>query len=170
VAIIVVVTAAFFWFTYEPAERANEIEPDTLAPFTASEESAPTVTGKQLPAADTRDDVEDLAAAAIEEQPVTRIAPDTGISRTDPGSTAPQIEMDLTFSGDCWTEVSDASGRRLYYDLGRVGRVVTLSGDAPLHVILGDSANVTISVDGRNYPIPASARSGRLARLDINSQ
>ena len=78
--------------------------------------------------------------------------------------------MEMAFSGDCWTEVSDGSGRQLYYDLGQSGRVISVSGDAPLHVILGDSANVSLKVNGSDYPIPASARSGRLARLDINDR
>ena len=44
-----------------------------------------------------------------------------------------------------------------------------LPGNAA-QVILGDSANVNISINGRDYPIPASAQSGRLARLDIDGQ
>ncbi len=85
-------------------------------------------------------------------------------------SLLPQVRVELSFSGDCWTEVSDASGRRLFYDLGTAGRVVTVSGDEPLRIVLGDSENVSIAVEGRDYPIPNSARSGRLARLTINSQ
>ena len=80
----------------------------------------------------------------------------------------PQVALDLAFTGECWTEVSDAGGRRLFYDLGTDGRVVNLSGDAPLRVILGDSENVEVFVDGDPWPIPASSRSGRLARLTIN--
>ena len=74
----------------------------------------------------------------------------------------------LSFSGDCWTEVSDATGERLFYDLGAAGRVVSLSGEPPFRVILGDANNVSISVNGQEYPIPESARRGRLARLTIN--
>jgi len=83
-------------------------------------------------------------------------------------SSLPQVRVELTYTGDCWTEVSDASGKRLFYDLGAAGRVVPLRGDAPLRIVLGDSANVSITVEGRDYQIPSSARSGRLARLTIN--
>ena len=85
-------------------------------------------------------------------------------------SLLPQVHVELAFSGDCWAEVSDASGRQLFYDLGTAGRIVALSGDEPLRIVLGDSAYVSIAVEGRDYPIPQSARSGRLARLTINSQ
>ena len=168
IVIIVVVSAAYWWFTYEPAAPQSDIEPATLAPFSSNEQPVQTVTG-DLPAVGVADD--DSAQATtppIEEQTITQTDQADVISQARPASTEPQVEMDLIFSGDCWTEVSDASGRRLFYDLGQEGRVVTLSGDAPLRVILGDSANVSITVDGRDYPIPASARNGRLARLDIS--
>jgi cytoskeleton protein RodZ len=82
----------------------------------------------------------------------------------------PQIHVELAFSGDCWTEVTDASGRSLFYDLGTAGRVVTLAGAEPLQVVLGDSEYVSITVEGRDYPLPDSIRPGRLARLTINNQ
>ena len=83
-------------------------------------------------------------------------------------SDLPQVEVTMTFSGDCWTEASDASGRRLFYDLGTPGRVVTISGDAPLRIVVGDSDNVKLQVEGRDFAIPDSARRGRLARLTID--
>ena len=112
----------------------------------------------------------EIIAAPVEASVAAETAPVITDSPADFESLGPQVQLGLAFSGDCWTEVSDASGRRLYYDLGQSGRVVSLSGDAPLRVILGDSANVSITVDGRDFPIPASARSGRLARLNIDSQ
>jgi cytoskeleton protein RodZ len=85
-------------------------------------------------------------------------------------SLLPQVQVELSFFGDCWTEVTDASGRRLFYDLGTAGRVVTLSGDEPLQIVLGDSENVSIAVEGQDYPIADYVRVGRLTRLTINSQ
>lgn len=173
VAIIIAVAAAYWWFQREPAEPTAVIEPATLAPFTVIEDTPSSVDQGALPTTETPQEEtieEDLAAQPIEEPEAEEIAPT--IIRPAPVvvSSGPQVQMDMAFSGDCWTEVSDGSGRRLYYDLGQAGRVISLSGDAPLRVILGDSANVSIKVEGRDYPIPASARSGRLARLNINSQ
>ena len=87
-----------------------------------------------------------------------------------PTAGVPQVAVDLAYTGECWTEVTDASGRRLFYDLGREGRIVTVSGDAPLRVILGDAENVSVTVDGRDWPIPASSLRGKLARLTIAGQ
>jgi len=170
VAIIIVAAAAFWWFTREPVAPGSEIEPATLAPFTSSEESTPTVVGEPLPAADLPEDDEVVEELPVEQPVAAEVEPVIEVIESDPVSLEPQVQMELAYSGDCWTEVSDGSGRRLYYDLGQAGRVISLSGDAPLHVILGDSANVRIKVNGRDYPIPASARSGRLARLDIDTR
>ena len=105
-----------------------------------------------------------VAETTAEDDEVAANDAEAGYTPT-PG--APQVELRLAFEGDCWTEISDASGRRLFYELGREGRVVTLSGDAPLRVILGDAENVSLAVEGNPWPIPASALRGRLARLTI---
>ena len=169
--IALVAAAAYWWFTREPSlPDAAEITPATLAPFVEND-SADAVTEEAL-----EDEVADAAAvaqqteAAVSNQRSVESAP----LQTEPvvqdatTSLMPQVQVELTYTGDCWTEASDASGRRLFYDLGSAGRVVTIGGDAPLRIILGDGDNVTLKVAGRDYPIPGSARSGRLARLTIN--
>jgi cytoskeleton protein RodZ len=77
------------------------------------------------------------------------------------------VELRLAFSGDCWTEVTDATGKRLYFGLGSAGRDVTVEGEPPLQVLLGNSVNATLLVNGASYPIPSSARRGDTARLTI---
>lgn len=172
IAVIVLAGALYWWFAVRSIEPVATIEPATLAPFTSQPESRETVTDEAVlePGGD-EEPVEETDAAEVELLPaVTESEPLAEIPAYEPTPGAPQVEVDLAFTGECWTEVSDGSGRRLFYDLGTEGRIVTLSGDAPLRVILGDSANVSVSVAGRPWPIPASARSGRLARLTISTQ
>lgn len=90
-------------------------------------------------------------------------APPTGIA-------GGYLGLRLAFNGDCWTEVTDANGRRLYFGLGTNGDEVTVSGEPPLNVLLGDSDNVAVFVDGAAYPIPASARRGDTARLTLTAR
>lgn len=181
VTIIVVLIAAgsaYWWFNRVPPDTSSkQIEPATLAPFvadgaidSAQVEDSGAATGSTEAVVDaTADDPdgEELTPAeseTISSEPVTAVQEPIN----SPPSSLPQVRIELSYTGDCWTEVSDASGRRLFYDLGSAGRVVPLSGDAPLRIVLGDSANVSITVEGRDYRIPDSARSGRLARLTIN--
>jgi cytoskeleton protein RodZ len=173
IAVIVIGAAAYWWFQREPAAPVATIEPATLAPFTSDAEPQPEPADTSLPAAElSATEAEVVTPDEVDATPVVEVESAQVVSAPEPVpvSQGPQVEMELTFSGDCWTEVSDGSGRRLYYDLGQSGRVVNLTGAAPLRVILGDSANVSIRVNGNDYPIPASARSGRLARLNINDR
>lgn len=178
VVILVAASTAYWWFNRPPVEISNDrVEPATLAPF-ASENEIDTEQAEdaeigtdnvELVDSISADEpiAEELLPAENESAPSEPIIPVQEPISSAPSS-LPQVRVELSYSGDCWTEVSDASGKRLFYDLGSAGRVVPLGGDAPLRIVLGDSANVSITVEGRDYQIPSSARSGRLARLTIN--
>lgn len=174
-AAIVVAAAAYWWFTAQPSQSISaDTEPASLAPF-AEEAVDDAQSPDELPGESAAvEPVQTTDAEAAAASGPQEAAADTGPQITDPiiqdagTSLLPQVQVELSFSGDCWTEASDASGRRLFYDLGAAGRVVTIGGDAPLRIVLGDANNVSIRVEGRDFPIPAAARSGRLARLTIN--
>ncbi len=172
IAFMFVAGVVYWWFAARSTEPAATIEPATLAPFTVEQETdEPLVDEPELLSEQIDEGVDLPVAAEAEDLPeATESEPVENEPDYQPTPGATQVSVDLAFTGDCWTEVSDASGRRLFYDLGTEGRVVTLSGDAPLRVILGDSENVSVTVDGRPWSIPASARSGRLARLNIRPQ
>jgi cytoskeleton protein RodZ len=85
-----------------------------------------------------------------------------------PAAGGDEVRLSVTFLGDCWTEITDASGRRLFFQLGRSGRTVNVSGTAPLNVLFGDADNVDIRVNGEDFAIPAANRRGRTARLTIS--
>ncbi len=154
IAAILVVASAYWWFVHrEPApERpvAGEIAPLPQEVEASPQEDAST------------DDPEE----SVDEAPITVSdpAPLPPVPETiDPS----QMQLSITYSGDCWTEITDAGGRRLFFDLGKSGRTVNLSGEAPFNVLFGDAANVSLEVNGSSFNIPASDRRGRTARLTI---
>ena len=75
------------------------------------------------------------------------------------------VRLTIEFLGDCWTEISDATGRRLFFNLGQAGRVVTVTGQEPLSVLLGDADNVSLVVNGRDFAVADADRRGRMARF-----
>jgi cytoskeleton protein RodZ len=176
VIVIILAGTAWWWFTRGPALPLTQSGADSLAAFVSNArddrvQDGPAVSSAIVsePEPEPPVEVEELpppeTMLALSAAPVSEADPfieETGL--------LPQVYLELSFSGDCWTEVTDASGRSLFYDLGTAGRVVTLAGDEPLQVVLGDSENVSITVEGRDYPIPDSIRRGRLARLTINNQ
>ena len=177
---ILVAVVAWWWFGLRSPAPAPALEPAAIAPSTESSAEDETIVDTQPePEPESEPEPEPAALEQAPAAPATvTTSPDadepqaaaTELPATEnyePTPGAPQVSVALSYSGDCWTEVSDASGRRLFYDLGSAGRIVNLSGDAPLRLILGDADNVSITVEGEPWPIPQSARRGRLARLSI---
>lgn len=67
------------------------------------------------------------------------------------------------YSADSWTEVYDATGRRLLYGLSLGHAIRRLEGVAPLTVLLGDASGVTIEVGGHAESISPFVRADRTA-------
>jgi cytoskeleton protein RodZ len=88
-----------------------------------------------------------------------------------PGAAAPvptrQIHVVLAYSTDSWTEVYDATGRRLLYGLASAAATRALEGVPPLEVVLGDASGVTLAVGGQARSISRFVRSDHTARFSI---
>jgi len=50
----------------------------------------------------------------------------------------------FTFSGDCWVNISDATGERIAWGVKKLGYVMKISGQAPFNVTLGKPELVAI--------------------------
>lgn len=130
----------------------------------AQAESAAAVTETEPPLTEPAAPAAEQGAALAESPPVTENA-----ARTAPSVLASgELTLQLQFSGDCWTEVTDGDGERLFFDLGTSGRTVNLRGSAPLRVLLGNSNNVSVSVNGEPYSIAAADKRGDTARMSIS--
>lgn len=140
----------------EPAEEAGE--GSSAAEEAATEEASADEEPAPLPADEPPQGPETTPQAV---QPATT-------STLLPAAGENDVRMSVTFVGDCWTEITDATGRRLFFQLGRSGRTVNVSGPGPLSVLFGDAANVEVRVNGEDFTIPAADRRGRTARLTIS--
>lgn len=140
-----------------PVETIQEAIPGGVEPETV------TAAGTATEAAAGQD-----TAPVVDDSPEPQAAPDD--SPAAPADDTPvggDVTLSVTFTGDCWTEITDAGGERLFFDLGRDGRVVNITGQAPLSVLFGNADNVSLEVDGEDYPISAADRRGQTARLTI---
>jgi len=82
--------------------------------------------------------------------PVVEDAVDSVAATADPAP-APSSALDtLTFSfkGECWVEVSDAKGDVLFTDLQQPGEALSLQGQAPFKIMLGNAKAVTLHFNG----------------------
>lgn len=110
----------------------------------------------------------DEAVATQSDNEVT-LAPAVVVESAPPTTVSGEVRLSMSFSGECWTEITDANGRRLFFDLGRAGRNVSVSGQAPLSVLLGNADNVSVQVNGDEYEIQAADRRGETARFTVLS-
>jgi cytoskeleton protein RodZ len=78
-------------------------------------------------------------------------------------------ELTLKFSSDSWAEVYDASGQRLFYDVGAASSAHTMKGQAPLRVILGNASGVAVEFNGRPALMPAGVQPDGSTRFTINA-
>jgi cytoskeleton protein RodZ len=74
----------------------------------------------------------------------------------------------LRYSADSWTEVYDASGTRLFYDVGAANTVQNFTGTYPLRVVLGNAAGVSVEFNGRNASIASLSHPDGSAQFSIN--
>lgn len=104
-------------------------------------------------------DTVSVAAAAVEgTEPAQEAAP------------AGETELLVSFTAECWIELS-AGGRRLLYGLEKPGRERRFSAKPPFRFFVGDADAVSIKLDGRDYVIPGSVRTGRnTARFVLNAE
>ena len=155
IIIVLVVALVYWWF------GVREDAPQQ--PVTGEIASLP----QQTLSAQGADEFLNATADAVdeEEQPVIS-EPEAAVETADT-PIASGMRLSITYSGDCWTEITDAMGRRLFFDLGRAGRTVNLFGEPPFNVLFGNAGNVSLVVNGTSFDIPAADRRGRTARLTI---
>jgi cytoskeleton protein RodZ len=85
-----------------------------------------------------------------------------------PVQPAAKAQVTLRYSADSWTEVYDASGSRLFYDVGSANSVQTVVGMPPLRVVLGNASGVAVEFNGHSTPVAKFARPDGSVQFSIN--
>ncbi len=92
----------------------------------------------------------------------------TAIPAAAPPRAKNQSQVTLRYSADSWTEVYDASGSRLFYDVGAANSVQTVVGTPPLRVVLGNASGVSVEYNGHSKPIASLSRPDGSVQFSIN--
>ncbi len=117
--------------------------------------------------------VDETAAdrAAAEETPVPAtdaVGSAAGQIDSEPSPPAPaEVALTLSFTDECWLQVTDGDGERLYAGIARGGQVRRFSAVPPVSLVLGNADVASIEVDGEPYPINPADRRGRTARITV---
>jgi cytoskeleton protein RodZ len=146
----------------EPAE--SQTPPPAAPPAVPLERTLPAV---DPPAADPPPAEPGSSQPAPGELPAVAAVSVDGEGGDADAEPAVGVPLELTFAEESWAEITDARGERLLFGLSAAGRNVSLRGEPPFMVVLGNADAVQLTVDGEPYAIPRS-RQGNLARFAVD--
>ncbi|MCU7914626.1 MAG: helix-turn-helix domain-containing protein [Candidatus Thiodiazotropha sp. (ex Gloverina cf. vestifex)] len=148
-----------------------------------AEEAPPLIETETAPSATEPEPVaEAIVTEAISDDTETLIATESSFSEPE---AAPEVELVTTseettetvassglvvfeFTGSCWVEVRDATGRARIFGEKRGGVSRSLDGSmGPFSVVLGDINAVKVSVNGVAFDLKPYAR-GKVARFTLD--
>ena len=76
----------------------------------------------------------------------------------------------MSFTGDCWLEVTDASGKKLFSGVQRKDTSLNLTGTAPYKLKIGAPSAVQIQYQGKPVDLSRFIRTNQVARLTLNAE
>jgi len=109
-------------------------------------------------------DTTDAAAASA-----AGVAPAASLDASTSAPRSKDAELTLKFSADSWVEVYDASGQRLFYDVGAATSAHTVKGPAPLRIVLGNPSGVALEFNGRPAAVPNNVLPDGSVKFVINA-
>ena len=155
VIVIIVAAAAYWWFGMRESATSDP-EPQSSAETDAPVvlETAPPADASSITLDSTTE--QDAVPESLPE-PVRQLPPDG------------HVNLSISYSGDCWTEINDADGRSLFVGMAYNGRTMRLTGKAPVSVLFGNVDAVSVQVNDDDYPLPTPTSANRRVRLTISS-
>ena len=108
------------------------------------------------------------APAAVAAEPVAAQAPAPAatVPAPAPAVAAGQGVVNVQFTADCWTQVTDADGKVLLSALKRSGERIELTGKAPIKLHLGFARGAQVTYNGESVDVTPHI-SGETARLTL---
>ncbi|MDG9758362.1 helix-turn-helix domain-containing protein [Pseudomonas sediminis] len=117
----------------------------------------------------------DAAPESVPETPATAVANEPAVANITAPATEPaapvavpagQAALNVQFTADCWTQVTDADGKVLLSALKRSGESIELTGKAPMELRLGFARGAQVTYNGQSVDV-APHMTGETARLKL---
>ncbi|MGF6101673.1 cytoskeleton protein RodZ [Enterobacter sp. A4] len=141
-----------------PAATAN-----TAAPQAQPQDQNAVVSPSQA-------NVDTAANAPAATQPADNTAASLPTSPAGTATAADPNALVMNFSADCWLEVTDATGKKLFSGLQRKDGTLNLTGQAPYKLKIGAPAAVQIQYQGKPVDLSRFIRTNQVARLTVNAE
>ncbi len=155
-------------------EPASEIEPELAAQTATTAPAADTATSASQPAPVAEPPAAVVVpVAAVPAAPVSAALPSvTPVVEAPVSAPAPvqaaagQALVNIQFTANCWTQLTDANGKVLFSALKRAGESLELAGKPPLELRLGFARGAQVSYNGQAVDV-APYTSGETARMKL---
>ncbi|EBH1736513.1 cytoskeleton protein RodZ [Salmonella enterica] len=189
--VVVGLTGAWWWQNH----KAQQEEITTMADQSTAELNADKDSGQSVPletGAATSQDTTPAPAPTAAATQNTVVAPsqanvDTAATSAAPAATetpsalptnqagvaAPAADPNalvMNFTADCWLEVTDATGKKLFSGMQRKDGNLNLTGQAPYKLKIGAPAAVQIQYQGKPVDLSRFIRTNQVARLTLNAE
>ena len=141
----------------------------SLPPATSEEPAEPEV---DSPAEQAAVAAVEPAAEVVQSEPATNaaaVSPVPANTAAAPAVAAGEGMVGVSFVADCWTQVTDASGKVLVSALKRKGESLQLVGKAPLELRLGFARGAQVSYNGQAVDLEPFT-TGETARIKLGGQ
>ena len=171
IVVVVIVATAYWWFTSRPVQSGPTVPEQSVIEETDPAVVVPPPTDESMIVVPSETDEGMIVEPQVTGEEMVGEPPvaEAPVEETSsPALAEGQMRILLTYTGDCWTEITDSTGRRLFFDLGKDGRTVELTGAEPFNVLFGNPGNISVLVNGDDYALPASGRPDRPLRLTIS--
>lgn len=166
--------------TSDPVAEVEQAQNDWENPFTAAAEYNASVSAEA--------EIEGAGPAVENTSPESNVSGETAeapaAAAIEPAVTAPAAvtaapsagnilnrgsgpdELFFTFSEDCWLEVTNASGRKVFSAVRLAGQGLRVRGTAPFKVVVGNAPAVSLAFNGRTVDVVSNNRR-KMARLTL---
>ncbi|EAM2802024.1 cytoskeleton protein RodZ [Salmonella enterica] len=158
-------------------DSGQSVQLDTRA--AASQDTTPAKTAPAAPvdstAAATQNTVVAPSQANVDTAATSATATETSsaLPTDQAGVAVPAADSNalvMNFTADCWLEVTDATGKKLFSGMQRKDGNLNLTGQAPYKLKIGAPAAVQIQYQGKPVDLSRFIRTNQVARLTINAE
>ncbi|MEW7311895.1 cytoskeleton protein RodZ [Buttiauxella gaviniae] len=151
-----------------PAEQSASATP-------ATQNQAAAVTAQQTAPADSSAVVAPSQAPVDNAQATTPapVAPNAALPTDQAAVSTPAADPNalvMNFNADCWLEVTDATGKKLFSGMQRKDGNLNLAGQAPYKLKIGAPAAVQIQFQGKPVDLSRFIRTSQVARLTVSAE
>jgi len=156
----------------EPQTAATETPATSAAqaPAATANTAAPQAQAQNAVVSPSQANVDTAANAPAATQPADNTAASLPTSPAGTATAADPNALVMNFSADCWLEVTDATGKKLFSGLQRKDGTLNLTGQAPYKLKIGAPAAVQIQYQGKPVDLSRFIRTNQVARLTVNAE